>query len=84
MEKWVSKSKFTAGVSKYIRNVQDSGRELVVTDRRRPVIKIVPYRAEAKASMRGLLGSVIYYDDPTGPLRKDQWEAVPEDTRGGS
>ena len=44
MAKSVSKSQLKARALEYFREVERTGRELVVTDRGRPVLKIIPYR----------------------------------------
>jgi len=48
----------------------------VVTDRGRPVLKIVPYRGGAPGARRALRGSVLKYDDPTAPVGVEDWEAL--------
>lgn len=39
----VSKSAFKPRALKYFRQIQDSGKEMIITDRAKPVLKIVPY-----------------------------------------
>ncbi len=72
----VSKSQFKARALKYFRDVQESGRELIVTDHGRPVIKVVPYRPDTDRLMRVLSGSVVDYRDPTEPIGESEWEAL--------
>ena len=43
MEQTVSKSKFKPQALKYFRRVEESGESLVITDRGKPVLKILPY-----------------------------------------
>jgi hypothetical protein len=50
--------------------------ELIVTDRGRPVLKIVPYRGDAREASRSLKGSVLKYDDPTAPVGVEDWESL--------
>ena len=76
MDAMVSKSKFKAKALEYLRTVERTGRELVVTDRGRPVVKLVPYRAEPADALRSLRGTVLVYDRPTDPVGEDEWEAL--------
>lgn len=55
MDARVSKSAFKARALEYLREIERTGRDLIVTDRGRPVVRIVPYRrnsAEAPAGRR--------------------------------
>jgi prevent-host-death family protein len=72
----VSKSRFKAKALDYFRQVEKTGKELVVTDRGKPVLKIVPYRGEACEVLRALRGSVLEYDDPTAPVAVEDWESL--------
>ena len=72
----VSKSRFKAKALDYFRQVEKTGRELVVTDRGKPVLKIVPYRGDSREALRALKGSVLKYDDPTEPVGVDDWESL--------
>lgn len=74
--KTVSKSKLKARVLAYFREVEETGEELVLTDRGKPVLKIVPFRKDAESARRALRGSVLRYDDPTAPVGSDDWEAL--------
>jgi prevent-host-death family protein len=71
----VSKSRFKAHALEYFREVQRTGRELVITDRGEPVLKIVPYRAEPGRALLTLRESVVRYDAPKEPVGEDDWEA---------
>jgi prevent-host-death family protein len=75
MENVISKSKFKPKALQYFRQVQESGRELIITDHSKPVLKIVPYREETP-SLESLRNTVLRYDDPTGPVGEDEWDAL--------
>jgi prevent-host-death family protein len=47
--KTVSKSQLKARALEYFREVERAGEELVLTDRGKPVLKIVPYRRDPAA-----------------------------------
>ncbi len=74
--KAVSKSRFKARALDYFRQVESTGEDLVVTDRGKPVLKIVPYRGEPHQARRALKGSVLKYDDPTAPVAVEDWESL--------
>lgn len=76
MAKRVSKSEFKPHALRYLREVQETGHELVITDRGEPVLRIVPYRPEPERAVEELRGTVIRYDDPTEPVDVGAWEAL--------
>lgn len=72
----ISKSRFKARALEYFREVERTGRELVITDRGRPVLKLVPYRADPGRALMALRGTVVRYDAPTEPVGDEEWEAL--------
>lgn len=76
MEHLVSKSSFKAKALEYFREVESTGRELVITDHGKPVLKIVPYHHDPAKPMRALRGSVIRYVDPLDPVGLEDWEVL--------
>ncbi len=70
----VSKAKLKPHLLEFLRKVQTSGRELIITDRGRPVLKIVPYAEEPSSLIKKLRGSVTKYQDPLEPIGVD-WSA---------
>lgn len=70
----ISKSKFKARALEYFREVERTGRELVITDHGRPVVKIVRYREDPSAALGELKESVVRYDAPLEPVGVD-WES---------
>ena len=75
MEQYVSKSSFKAKALEYFREVESSGKSLIITDHGKPVLKIVPYEHDPAEILKALRGSVIRYDDPFEPVGLDDWEA---------
>jgi prevent-host-death family protein len=75
MEKIVSKAGFKPRALEYFRLVEETGVELVITDRGRPVAKITPYVPRENAAAKALRRSVLRYDDPMAPVAVDDWEA---------
>lgn len=76
MEHRVSKSKFKPRALEFFRQVEESGEELVVTDKGRPVVKIVPYRASKAGPATTLRGSVRRYVRPLEPVGAEDWDAL--------
>jgi prevent-host-death family protein len=72
----VSKSRFKARALAYFRQVEQTGRELVITDRGVPVLKLVPYRADPRAALRVLRDTVVRYEAPMEPVDPDAWESA--------
>jgi prevent-host-death family protein len=76
MKHLISKSSFKAKALEYFREVESSGKELIITDNGKPVLKIVPYRHDPAEALRALRGSVLRYTDPLEPVGQDDWEAL--------
>lgn len=53
-----------------------TGEGLILTDRGKPVLKIVPYRPEASKIRKSLEGSVLEYDNPTEPVGLEDWDSL--------
>lgn len=76
MEQSVSKSSFKAKALEYFREVESSGKALIITDHGKPVLKIVPYEHDPAEILKSLRGSVVRYDDPFESVGLDDWEAL--------
>ncbi|MFT4626244.1 MAG: prevent-host-death family protein [Myxococcota bacterium] len=72
----VSKSAFKAKALEYFREVQRTGRPLVITDRGRPVLELRPYRVDDEQLLGPFRGTVRRYDHPLEPVAQDDWEAL--------
>jgi len=77
MEERVSKSKFKPRALEYFREVERTGKQLIITDRGKPVIKIIPYSEGPDKDMEALRGTVVKYDLPTEPVGLEDWESLP-------
>lgn len=71
----VSKSKLKPKVLQILREVEELRQEVVVTDRGRPVAKILPITEQPDEVFKKLSGSVLEYADPTEPVEVD-WNAT--------
>ena len=76
MDNVISKSKFKPNALKYFRHVEESGKELIITDHGKPAFKIVPFSEDPLEALKALRNSVIKYEDPTAPVGLEDWESV--------
>ena len=76
METQVAKSKFKPRALQYFREVERTGKALIITDRGKPVLKISPYTEKPSDALRILRNSVINYDNPTDPVGLNDWESL--------
>jgi hypothetical protein len=76
MERVVSKSQFKPKSLEYFRLIEESGEALIITDRGRPVLKVIPYTADPEEQFKVLRHSVLKYDDPLEPVALEEWEAL--------
>jgi prevent-host-death family protein len=72
----VSKSEFKAKALEYFRQVEASGRSVIVTDHGKPALEVRPYRGNARDPLDVLRGSVVRYDNPTAPVAAADWESA--------
>ena len=76
MGQTVSKSKFKAKALEYLRDVELRGAELVITDRGRPVAKVVPLSRYPDALLAPFRGTLLDYVEPTEPVASEDWEVT--------
>jgi len=76
MENQIAKSKFKPHALQYFREVERTGKGLIITDRGKPVLKILPYSEEPDKALAMLRNSVIKYENPTEPVGLNDWEAL--------
>ena len=72
----VSKSRFKAHALEIFRQVERTGRGVIVTDRGKPVLRVLPYREDPHAALRALRETVVRYEAPTEPVADEDWEAA--------
>ena len=75
MDKIVSKAAFKPKALEYFRLVEETGIEIIITDRGRPVARITPYIPRERAAVKALRRSVLRYEDPMEPVAVEDWEA---------
>jgi prevent-host-death family protein len=71
----VSKSRFKAHALELFRQVELSGKPIVITDRGKPVLRLVPYHDDPDAAMSVLRETILKYRAPTRPVAEDDWES---------
>ena len=76
MEQMISKSKFKPRALHYFREIEKTGKELIICDHGKPVLKIVPYVEDPEAALKALRNTVIKFEDPTEPVGMEDWEAL--------
>lgn len=76
MERTVSKSQFKPRSLEYFRLIEESGETLIITDRGKPVLKVMPYTDDPEDRLKILRNSVVKYDDPTEPAAVEDWKAL--------
>ena len=74
--KKISKSKIKPNLLQFLRQVEQSGEELIITDRGIPVLKIIPYSEDTEKHLKDLKGTVMKFDNPTAPVGLQDWEAL--------
>jgi prevent-host-death family protein len=70
----VTKAKLKPQLLKYLRDVQNTGQELIITDRGKPVLKVVPLRQNPEEALRWFRGRLTKYVDPLAPVGLDDWQ----------
>lgn len=71
----VSKSRFKAHALDYFRQVERSGKPIIITDRGKPVLRLVPFRDDPEGPVRMLRETVVKYRAPTRPVGEGDWES---------
>ncbi len=78
LPKTISKGKLKAHMLELFREIERTGHELIVTDHRRPVLKIVPLERTfhtAESVFKPYRGKITYSEDITTPTA-DEWNEV--------
>ncbi len=76
MENIISKSKFKPRALHYFREVEKTGKELIISDRGKPVLKIVPLSENTEKILKSLRNTMVKYENPTDPVGLDEWESL--------
>jgi len=71
MEYMISKSEFKLRASHYFREVEKTGKNLIISNHGKPVVKIVPYSDDPDNTLKSLRNTVLKYEEPTEPVNFD-------------
>jgi antitoxin (DNA-binding transcriptional repressor) of toxin-antitoxin stability system len=77
MDNIISKSKFKPRALYYFRQVENTGKELIISDHGKPVLKILPYTENPQEVLKALRNTVVTYENPTEPVGLEDWESLP-------
>ncbi len=72
----ISKSRFKAKALEYFRRIEQTGEPIIVTDRGKPTVKLVPYRGDGEELPGELRDSIVRYEAPLEPVGTEDWEAL--------
>ena len=70
----ISKTDFKAHALEVLRDIEQSGKSRIITDRGKPTLEIRKLRQQPASPMEVLKGTVIKFDDATEPVADDEWE----------
>lgn len=73
--KTVSKSEFKPKAFEYLREVEERGEPLEITDHGRPAVIVSPANPRSNEAPGSLEGTIQSYVDPTAPVGDDDWDA---------
>ena len=74
METEISKSKFKAHALEIFRQIEKTGKSVVITDNGTPTLTVTKFRPKAHDALARLKGSVLRFDQPLEPV-DENWEA---------
>lgn len=74
--KTIPKSEFKPRAFELFRLVEEQRETIVITDRGRPVLKIVPLEETDDPELAALRGTVVKYDEPLAPVAEGDWESI--------
>ena len=71
----VSKGVLKAKMLEYFRNVEKTGEELIITDNRKPVLKIIPYKKKKNIdTVFGKYRGKMSYSSPLEENTENEWD----------
>lgn len=78
LPKYVSKGVLKSRMLEYFREIERTGKELIVTDHRKPVLRIIPLERKPKSTesiFKPYRNRIIYHEDVTTPTI-EEWTEV--------
>lgn len=71
----ISKTEFQSRPLEYLREVEETGVPLVISEEGRPVLRILPHELDERPRLERFRGLIRRFDHPTSPLATD-WEST--------
>lgn len=71
-----SKSQFKPKALEVMRQVEQTGESVIITDNGKPTLELKVYRSAGMDPLDRLRGSVVEFQRPTEPAGDNLWEAV--------
>lgn len=72
----LTKTTFKAQALEHLRRVQATKRPLIIMEKGKPVLKVIPYAQDLDAEISKFRGMLIQYDDPTKPVAAEDWALI--------
>ncbi len=76
MENVIPKTKLKVHVLNLLKEIEKTGIGVIITDKGKPVAKIIRYAEDSSDILKSLRNSVIRYDAPTMPVGLEDWDAL--------
>ncbi len=70
----ISKTEFKAHALEVLRDIEQSGKPRIITDRGKPTLEIRKLRQQEITPLEVLKGTVVKYAAATAPVADDDWE----------
>jgi antitoxin (DNA-binding transcriptional repressor) of toxin-antitoxin stability system len=70
----ISKTEFKAHALEVLRDIEQSGKPRIITDRGKPTLEIRKLRQQEITPLEVLKGTVVKYDAATEPVADGDWE----------
>lgn len=70
----ISKTELKARALEVFRDIEQSGKSRIITDRGRPTLEIRKVRQDQIEPLDVLKGTVVKFEAPTAPVSEDDWE----------
>ena len=72
----LSKSQFKPHALEIMRQIEQTGETVIITDHGVPTLEIKPYQSRTRNPLETLRGSVVSYTEPTRPVADNEWSAT--------
>jgi antitoxin (DNA-binding transcriptional repressor) of toxin-antitoxin stability system len=72
----LSKSQFKPRSLEIMRQIEQTGETVIITDHGVPTLEIKPYQSRTRNPLDTLRGSLVSYTEPTLPVADNEWSAT--------